>query len=30
MKTDWDYTELAQAYLQRPGYAADADDEIGD
>ncbi len=28
MKTAWDYTELAQAYLQRPDYAADAVDEI--
>lgn len=24
MKTDWDYTNLADAYLQRPAYATDA------
>ena len=24
MKTEWDYTDLAEAYLKRPGYAKDA------
>ncbi len=24
MKTEWDYTDLAEAYLKRPGYAQDA------
>ena len=24
MKTDWDYTELAEAYLKRPNYADEA------
>ena len=24
MKTEWDYTNLAEAYLHRPGYATDA------
>lgn len=28
MKTEWDYTELADAYLQRPDYAADALEHI--
>lgn len=28
MKTEWDYTELADAYLQRPDYAADALERI--
>lgn len=28
MKTEWDYTELATAYLKRPDYAPDALDEI--
>ena len=28
MKTEWDYTELAEAYLKRPKYAGDAIDEL--
>lgn len=28
MKTEWDYTELAEAYLQRPEYAPDAINEM--
>ena len=28
MKTEWDYTNLAEAYLQRPGYAPDAISQI--
>lgn len=28
MKTEWDYTELAQAYLKRPDYAQTAIDEM--
>ena len=24
MKTEWDYTDLAEAYLKRPGYAQSA------
>ncbi len=28
MKTEWDYTELAQAYLKRPDYAGEAVDRI--
>ena len=24
MKTNWDYTQLADAYLERPDYAPDA------
>lgn len=28
MKTAWDYTSLADAYLKRPDYAADAIDEL--
>lgn len=28
MKTKWDYTELANAYLKRPAYAKDAIDEL--
>lgn len=28
MKTEWDYTELAQAYLKRPDYAQDAIDKM--
>lgn len=28
MKTEWDYTELAEAYLKRPDYAGDALAEI--
>ena len=24
MKTEWDYTELADAYLKRPDYAEEA------
>lgn len=28
MKTEWDYTDLAQAYLKRPAYAEAAIDEI--
>ena len=28
MKTDWDYTELAMAYLKRPAYAEEAVDEV--
>lgn len=28
MKTDWDYTDLAEAYLKRPAYAEAAIDEI--
>lgn len=24
MKTEWDYTDLAEAYLKRPGYAPNA------
>ncbi|MEQ9331554.1 hypothetical protein [Thalassobaculum sp.] len=23
MKTEWDYSDLAEAYLKRPGYAPD-------
>ena len=28
MKTDWDYTDLADAYIKRPDYAESALDEI--
>lgn len=28
MKTEWDYTELAQAYLKRPDYAQEAVDKM--
>lgn len=28
MKTEWDYTELAEAYLKRPDYATSAIDEM--
>jgi ubiquinone/menaquinone biosynthesis C-methylase UbiE len=28
MKTDWDYTDLAKAYLKRPAYAEEAVDEV--
>lgn len=28
MKTEWDYTDLAEAYLKRPDYALDAIDEM--
>ena len=28
MKTDWDYTELADAYLKRPDYSEDAIDKM--
>ncbi len=28
MKTEWDYTELAEAYLKRPDYAQDAIDKM--
>lgn len=28
MKTEWDYTELAEAYLKRPDYAQNAIDEM--
>lgn len=28
MKTEWDYTELAAAYLKRPDYASDAIDKM--
>ena len=28
MKTEWDYTELAQAYLKRPDYAQEAIDKM--
>lgn len=28
MKVEWDYTELAEAYLKRPDYAVEAIDEI--
>lgn len=28
MKLEWDYTELAEAYLRRPGYAPDALGEV--
>lgn len=28
MKTEWDYTELADAYLKRPGYAQEAVDKM--
>ena len=28
MKTEWDYTELAEAYLKRPDYAKDAIDKM--
>lgn len=24
MKTEWDYTNLAEAYLKRPDYSSDA------
>lgn len=28
MKTEWDYTELAAAYLKRPDYATEAIDRM--
>lgn len=28
MKTEWDYTNLAEAYLKRPDYAESAIDEM--
>ena len=28
MKTEWDYTNLAEAYLKRPEYAGDAISEM--
>ena len=28
MKTEWDYTELAEAYLKRPDYAPKAIERI--
>lgn len=28
MKTEWDYTDLAEAYLKRPDYAGDSIDEM--
>lgn len=28
MKTEWDYTKLAQAYLKRPDYAQEAIDKM--
>lgn len=28
MKTEWDYTELAEAYLKRPDYAVEAIDRM--
>ena len=28
MKTDWDYTTLADAYLKRPNYSDEAIDKI--
>lgn len=28
MKTEWDYTELAEAYLKRPDYAQSAIDQM--
>lgn len=28
MKTEWDYTELAEAYLKRPDYAQNAIDKM--
>ena len=28
MKTEWDYTELAEAYLKRPDYAQSAIDKM--
>lgn len=28
MKTEWDYTNLAEAYLHRPGYAPSAISEL--
>ena len=28
MKTEWDYTELAAAYVKRPDYAAEAIDKM--
>ena len=28
MKTEWDYTELAAAYLKRPDYAQTAIDKM--
>lgn len=28
MKTEWDYTNLANAYLKRPDYAQEAIDEM--
>ena len=28
MKTEWDYTELAKAYLKRPDYAVEAIDRM--
>ena len=28
MKTEWDYTELAAAYLKRPDYAGEAIDKM--
>ncbi len=28
MKTEWDYTKLADAYLERPEYAPDAIEEL--
>ena len=28
MKTEWDYTNLAEAYLKRPEYAGDASSEM--
>ena len=28
MKTDWDYTTLADAYLKRPDYSEDAIDKM--
>jgi SAM-dependent methyltransferase len=30
MKTEWDYTELAEAYLKRPGYAPEAIDVMAE
>ena len=28
MKTEWDYTDLAEAYLKRPGYAPNAIEQL--
>ena len=28
MKTEWDYTDLAEAYLKRPDYATEAIDRM--